>query len=141
MTTGIEIQDRNMSLLQKAGQLNFGLMLLISLIAGVGFTALYSAGGGNLDPWASKQILRFLFSFAVMIFVAMVNIQWWYKLSYIAFLVGLLLLAYVEVMGHIGMGAQRWINLGFMNLQPSELMKIAAVMALAKYFHTLSLDD
>ncbi len=141
MSRIIEIQDGNQNLFQKASQLNFGLIMLLTLIACVGFAALYSAGGGNLDPWASRQMARFAFSLFVMIFVAMINVQWWYKLSYLAFWAGLLLLIYVEVMGHVGMGAQRWINLGFMKLQPSELMKIAVVMALARYFHTSSLED
>ncbi len=137
----IEIQDRNMSLLRKAGQLNYGLLLLVTVIAAVGFTALYSAGGGSFEPWASRQMARFAFSFAIMICVALTSIQFWYKMSYPAFWAGLILLIYVEVMGHIGMGAQRWINIGFMNLQPSELMKLAVVMALAKYFHTSTLED
>lgn len=130
-----------MSLLQKAGQFNYGLVIILCLIAGVGFTALYSAGGGHLDPWASRQIIRFGFCLVVMTVIAMINLQFWYRLSYPAFWAGILLLIYVDVMGHVGMGAQRWIDLGIMKLQPSELMKIAVVMALARYFHRSSLED
>lgn len=141
MSGSIEIHDPKLSLVKKLGQLNYGLIILICIVATVGFTALYSAGGGNIDPWASRQMLRFAFSFIIMLVLALTDIKWWYKLSYPAFFIGMLLLAYVEVMGHVGMGAQRWIDLGFMKLQPSELMKIAVIMALARYFNNAPLAD
>ncbi|NCC21672.1 MAG: rod shape-determining protein RodA [Alphaproteobacteria bacterium] len=137
----ITIQDDRVTFWKKIQQMNYGLILLICLIAGVGFTALYSAAGGDVDPWASRQFMRFVFCLGVMFVVAMIGIHWWFRLSYLTYFGGLVLLVYVEIMGHIGMGAQRWINLGFMNVQPSELMKIAVVMALARYFHTATLDD
>ena len=85
--------------------------------------------------------MRFGLGLGVMFFVAMINIRWWYKLSWPIYFLGLTLLVIVEATGHVGMGAQRWIDLGIMKLQPSELMKIAVIMVLARYFHTSTPDD
>lgn len=126
---------------QKVGNINWGLVLLIVMISCIGFAALYSAAGGNFSPWASKQITRFAIGFVGMFIVAMIDIRWWYRLSWPLYTIGLILLVIVEVMGQVGMGAQRWINLGVFQLQPSEVMKIAVVMVLARYFHAATIDD
>lgn len=140
MAKAITIKS-DLGILDKLQGLNWGLVLLIMLTAGVGFLALYSAAGGSFSPWASKQIIRFCLGLAGMIVVAMIDIRWWYRMAWPAYFVCLFLLVIVEVMGHIGMGAQRWINLGFIQLQPSELMKIAVVLVLARYFHAATLED
>lgn len=129
------------SLLRRIAHINWGLVLLITAVACVGFTALYSAAGGSLDPWASRQMTRFAVGMGGMFIVALIDIRWWYRLTWPIYFLGLILLVVVEVMGHTGMGAQRWINLGFIQLQPSELMKIAVVMALARYFHAAAPED
>jgi len=129
------------SLAYKLTHLNWGLCLLLSILACIGFASLYSASGGHFSPWASKQILRFVIGFTGMLIIAMVNIHWWYKLVWPAYFIGLFLLLVVEIKGHIGMGAQRWIDLGVLKLQPSELMKIAVVMALARYFHKATPEE
>ena len=76
-----------------------------------------------------------------MLIIALIDIKWWFRLTWPLYFLGLFLLIVVEIIGHVGMGAQRWINLGFMQLQPSELMKIVVVMALARYFHAATIDD
>lgn len=129
------------SLLHKIHSISWGLIILITLLACIGFTALYSAAGGNFSPWAYKQMVRFVFGLGILIVVAIIDIRWWYRLTWPFYALSLFLLVIVEVMGHIGMGAQRWINLGFIQIQPSELMKIAVVMALARYFHAAGPDD
>lgn len=129
------------SLWHKLQVVNWALVALIVAVAGIGFLALYSAANGSMDPWASRQMMRFAVGFTGMFIIALINIRWWYKLSYPFYAIGILLLIAVEVMGHIGMGAQRWIDLGFIQLQPSELMKIALVMALARYFHAATVED
>lgn len=133
--------SNDISLLQKIQHMGWGLVILIVILASVGFMALYSAAGGNLDPWASKQMLRFGVGIIGMFIIALIDIKWWYRLSFPIFILGFVLLIIVELMGQIGMGAQRWINLGFIQLQPSEFMKIAVVMVLAKYFHAATRDD
>lgn len=129
------------SIFQRLKFINWGLVVLITLLASVGFLALYSAAGGNLDPWASKQIPRFAVFMGVMIAIALVDIRFWYRAAYPFYAVCLLLLIIVEISGHIGMGAQRWIRIGPLNVQPSELMKVAVVLALARYFHGAVPED
>jgi len=114
------------------------MVLFIVSIVSLGGAALYSAAGGEFYQWADKHFLRFSLLFIMMFVIAIIPLKYWYYTSYPLWAVGIVLLVVVEAMGHVGMGAQRWINLGFMNLQPSELMKIAVVMALAKYFHDLN---
>lgn len=140
MNRAIEIQG-GMSFRQKFLNINWGLVALVTLMACVGFAALYSAAGGSFSPWASRQMARFAVCFVGMIIVALIDIRYWHRLAYPCYALGFLLLIVVEIMGHIGMGAQRWIDLGFMKLQPSELMKIVVVMALARYFHAAAAED
>lgn len=129
------------SIFYKISHLNWGLITLISVLASIGFICLYAAAGGNLEPWASRQMVRFGIGFVGMIVIALIHVRWWYSLTWILYAIGLCLLIIVEIKGHIGMGAQRWINLGFMQVQPSELMKILVVMALARYFHKATMED
>lgn len=121
--------------------LNFGLITIITLAGFIGFLCLYSAGGGNVNPWAMPHVARFMLGFVMMIGVALVDIRWWYKMAWPIYIVGFLLLIIVEIMGHIGMGAQRWIDLGIIKVQPSELMKLAVVLILARYFHASEPDQ
>lgn len=133
--------DNDMNFFNKLSRLSWMFIALIVLTACIGFVALYSAAGGSFDPWASKQMLRFAVGVIGMIIIALIDIRWWYRLAYPLYILGLVLLVIVEVKGHIGMGAQRWINLGFIQLQPSEAMKIVVVLALAKYFHTATPEE
>jgi len=120
--------------------LNWPLIVLVTAVAGVGFLMLYSVAGGAMQPWAEPQMERFALGFVAMMIVAMVPIWFWRNMSALAYGVSLLLLLYVEFFGSIGMGAQRWIDLGFMRLQPSELTKITLVMFLAAYYDWLDLS-
>ncbi len=120
--------------LQKVKNLNWGLVILIVVVGGIGFLALFSAGGGHLDPYASKHIVRFSVGFVGMLITAFISIRYWRALAWPLYGLSLVMLLYVDIRGHIGMGAQRWINLGFIQLQPSELMKITMVLALAAYY-------
>jgi rod shape determining protein RodA len=129
------------TILLKLKRFHWGMLALIFIVTSVGLLSLYSAAGGSVSPWASRQFMRFVFAIFVMIFIALVDIKWWFRLSYLAFAGGLGLLLIVEIMGHVGMGAQRWINLGFMKLQPSELMKIAVIMALARFYAVRSPEE
>ncbi len=131
----------NMSAFEKLRHFNWGLLLAIGATASIGFAMLYSAGNGNADPWMSRQALRFAGGVAAMIVVALVDFRFWLRQAYPLYGLAFLLLIYVEIAGHVGMGAQRWINIGFLQLQPSELMKISLVLALARYFHGLSYED
>ncbi|MCC7273954.1 MAG: rod shape-determining protein RodA [Alphaproteobacteria bacterium] len=128
-------------LLDRIWQINWGLVLLLGMIAGVGFAMLYSAAGGSFQPWSEKQMIRFAIGVACLVLVALVDLRVWLRLAYLIYLVAFALLVAVEIRGEIGMGAQRWIDFGFIQIQPSEIMKIALVLALARYFNGLDLDE
>ena len=133
--------DNNIPLTQKLSHMGWGLVILIGILASIGFISLYSAANGNIDPWASKQFVRFCVGMVGLIIIALIDVKWWFRLAYPIYIVGFISLVFVEIMGHTGMGAQRWINLGFIQIQPSEFMKIAVVLALAKYFQSASEGD
>lgn len=115
--------------------INWGLVLLVVAIAAIGVAMLYSSAGGKWDPWAGRQLVRFVIGLGVMVVVAMIDVAFYARYAYFIYGVTLVGLVGVEVMGSIGMGAQRWIDLGFFQIQPSEIMKLALVLALARYFH------
>jgi len=120
--------------------INWGLVLLLVAAAAMGFLMLYSVAGGQWDPWASAQIKRFGLGLGLMFVVAMIPIWFWRNVSVVAYIGSLALLIVVAYFGSVGMGAQRWIDLGFMRLQPSELCKITLVMVLAAYYDWLPAD-
>ena len=107
----------------------------------IGYAMLYSAAGGSHGPWAWRHGVRLAVGFPLMVAVAMVDPRHWFRLSYLAYGAVLALLIGVDILGEISKGAQRWLDLGVVQLQPSELMKVALVMALARYFHAAYLDD
>jgi rod shape determining protein RodA len=117
--------------------MNWGLVLLLVAAAVIGFLMLYSIAGGQWDPWASAQIKRFGLGLALMFVVAMTPIWFWRNVSVVAYIGSLILLIVVAYFGSVGMGAQRWIDLGFMRLQPSEVCKVTLVMVLAAYYDWL----
>ncbi|MGB0671410.1 MAG: rod shape-determining protein RodA [Rhodospirillales bacterium] len=137
----LELTRSNMTLGQKIWQIHWFFVLLILATAGVGLVMLYSAANGSWEPWANRQAARFGVGLALMLGCALVDIRFWLKYAYVFYALSLLLLGAVEFGGYVGMGAQRWINLGFFNLQPSEVAKITLVLALARYFHGASLED
>lgn len=126
--------------LRKILYLNWPLTILLIAVASVGFLMLYSVAGGSFAPWAEPQMKRFALGLFLMLIVAMVPIWFWRNMAVVSYGIALLLLILVEVLGSVGMGAQRWIDLGFMRLQPSELMKITSVMLLAAYYDWLPLN-
>ncbi|TWT14113.1 rod shape-determining protein RodA [Reyranella sp. CPCC 100927] len=130
-----------LTLAGKIRRLDWRLVLVLIGVAGVGTAALYSAGGMKPDPWAAKHVMRFSIGAGVMLLVALVDLRVWMRLAYPAYILSVLLLVAVDVIGKGAMGAQRWLDLGPVQIQPSELMKIAAILALARYFHGLSREQ
>ncbi len=100
-----------------------------------------SAGGGDFHPLASQQIVRFALAFVLMLVVALVPMRLLLDYAYVIYFLGVLVLVAVDIIGHIGMGAQRWLRVGGVNLQPSEFMKLALILALARYFHNMHSED
>lgn len=121
----------------KLYEINWAFVLLVILIGGIGIGMLYSVAGGDWSPWAIRHAGRFGIGLSIMIVAALFPPRFWMGLAYPAYLGALILLVGVEVMGVTVMGAQRWIELGPLRMQPSEVMKIALVLALARYYHDL----
>ncbi len=119
--------------------MNWPLVLLLTAIASVGFLMLYSVAGGNLNTWAEPQMKRFALGLFLMFSIALIPIWFLRNIAGVAYAACVLLLLGVEFFGDVRQGAQRWIDLGFMRLQPSELMKITLVMFLAAYYDWLDI--
>lgn len=120
--------------LRKVLYVNWALVILLIAVASVGFLMLYSVAGGDLSRWAEPQMKRFAVGLGLMFVIAFVPIWFWRNMAAVAYGLSLLLLVAVEFAGDVGMGAQRWLDLGFLRLQPSELSKITLVMILAAYY-------
>jgi rod shape determining protein RodA len=133
---------RTLSVSDKLLDVNWGLVLLITIIACAGFAMLYSVAGGSFHPWALPQMIRFIIGLALLITIAMVDIRVWMGLAYPLYGAALLLLLATTIMGKVGgLGAQRWLELGPLQIQPSELMKISLVLALSRYLHGQQVED
>lgn len=112
-------------------------IFILTALVGFGATILYSAAGGNLEPWAGKHFIRFVILLAVAIVMSRMSLDFWKSVTFPLYLLLLVLLVVVELIGFAGGGSQRWINLGIITLQPSELMKPAMVLAAAWFFDRL----
>jgi rod shape determining protein RodA len=133
--------DGDLRFSEKIVQIPWSLVCLVVIVACIGFAMLYSAANGSFQPWAAKQMVRFAVGLVAMLLIAIIDIRIWMRLAYPLYGMTLLLLLGVDFFGNVGKGAQRWIDLGFVQLQPSEIMKVALTMALARYFHGATLED
>ncbi|MET0271792.1 MAG: rod shape-determining protein RodA [Phenylobacterium sp.] len=113
----------------------------LCLIAGAGAVMLFSIAGSSWDPWAAKHLMRFGMCLILMIALAMIDLRVWFALSYPVYILGILLLIAVEVVGDVRLGAQRWLSIGPFSFQPSEVVKLGIVMALARFYHGISADS
>ncbi len=123
--------------LSKVLYLNWALIVVVTAVAAIGWLMLYSIAGGDMGQWAEPQMKRYALGLGLMFAVAFTPIWFWRNMSGLAYMVAMVLLLLVEFFGTVGMGAQRWIDLGFMRLQPSELMKVTLIMLLASYYDWL----
>ena len=135
MAKQTRISNANMmGLSEKLGRFSWGLFVPMCMVLAISIVVLYSAGGGNWRPFALSQLMKIILGFGVFFFAAFTNIKTWVKSAYLIYAIALIMIILVTFVGHTGMGAQRWLNLGFIHIQPSELIKIALVLALARYF-------
>jgi rod shape determining protein RodA len=125
--------------LAKLFHIHWALVLVVTAVAAIGWLMLYSIAGGRIEVWAEPQMQRYAMGLVLMFAVGFTPIWFWRSMSGLAYALSMMLLLIVEFFGAVGMGAQRWIDLGFIRLQPSELMKVTLVMALATYYDWL--DD
>ncbi|OYX35478.1 MAG: rod shape-determining protein RodA [Caulobacterales bacterium 32-69-10] len=122
-------------------EIDWRLGILLCAIAGVGALMLYSIAGSSWEPWADRHLIRFGLCFIVMLVLALVDLRVWFLSAYPVYVMGLLLLVAVELVGHNALGATRWLKLGPFQIQPSEIMKIGVVLALARFYHGVSAKD
>ena len=140
-SSSARLRRGDMSPVEKIWQMSWSLLFIVGCIFAFGFAMLYSAAGGNLEPWAGPQLARFIFGIGVVTIVAVTDVRIIMRFSYLFYFVVLLMLIAVDILGFVGKGAQRWIDLGFISLQPSELMKPAIILALARYFQGVTQDE
>ncbi|MDC0194699.1 rod shape-determining protein RodA [Alphaproteobacteria bacterium] len=127
--------------LNRIFDLNFLLIFLIMLLTIIGVVGLYSAAEGNFYPWAIRHLIRFCVFFIIMIALALIDIKIIFKFSYYIFFICLALLISVEIIGSFGKGAERWIRIFGVSIQPSEIIKVGLIIALAKYYHNIKHDN
>jgi rod shape determining protein RodA len=125
----------------KFGEIDWVLCLVLALIATAGGVMLFSIAGSSWKPWALDHMTRFGIFFVMMIVLSLIDLRVWFHMAYPIYALALLLLAAVAVVGEVRLGARRWLDLGFMSLQPSEMMKVAIVLALARFYHSVSGKD
>ena len=133
--------EPNLKILGKLWQVNWIYVGLICLLAATGYVALYSAAGGSTQPFARPQLLRFGIGFIMMIGVAMLPLKALVRMAWPLYGFSILLLLAVLHMGHVGKGAERWIVIGGIAVQPSELAKIALVLLLSSWFYKISWEQ
>ena len=125
----------------KFGDIDWMLSVMLCLIAGAGGLMLYSIDGSKWTPWAADHLIRFGIFFVMMIVLALVDLRAWFFLAYPIYAFGLLMLLGVEVAGDVSLGAKRWLAVGMLKFQPSEIMKIGLVLGLARFYHATSAED
>ncbi|MEQ1612334.1 MAG: FtsW/RodA/SpoVE family cell cycle protein, partial [Hyphomicrobiaceae bacterium] len=118
-------------------RVHWPVMALLCLLAGIGLVALYSVAGGAFTPWADKHALRFVLTIGMVLVVALTPLRWWLNLAVPAYVIALLLLALVPLIGVEALGARRWLSIAGTSFQPAELMKVALVLMLARYYQWL----
>jgi rod shape determining protein RodA len=132
------IFPRSNSFINKLTALPYFMLAVLFVISLMGFLVMYAAGQGSFSPWLSKQLIHFIVCIPLMLIVATTDIRFIFRWSYVFYAISLIMLVLVGLKGHTAMGATRWINLGIVKLQPSEIMKINLVLALARYFHNMN---
>jgi rod shape determining protein RodA len=125
----------------KLSEVDWLFALALCLIAGTGALMMFSIAGSAWEPWAANHLTRFGICLVVMVALAMIDLRVWFALAYPIYFVGLLLLVAVEAVGDVRMGAQRWLAVGGFSFQPSEIMKLGIVLALARFYHGMSADS
>ena len=133
--------SEQLTFIQKTKRLDIWLILCILLLGCVGTVAMYSSDGGEFSYYTKNHIIRFTVFFLMMLVFSFIRIKFWHSLGYFFYFVVVLLLIYAFLYGITASGSQRWINLYFVNLQPSELMKIAIIVCFAKYYHRMQINN
>jgi len=133
--------NNNFSFFQKFKNLDYILLVCIFLLGFISFATMYSTDGGQILFHTKSHFLKFIVFSLLMIVISLFNIRIWFSLGYIIYIIIVGMLVWTAIFGITASGSQRWINLYFINIQPSELMKIFIILCLAKYFHRIKLEN
>ena len=131
----------SLSLRDKIVSIDYVLVFSILILGIISMFAMYSTDGGELKYHTESHIIRFAIFFVMFFILSFIQIRFWHSMSYIIYFSFLILLICVKYFGLTSSGSQRWLNFYFMNLQPSELMKVGLILFLAKYYHRVSIEN
>ena len=132
--------SEQLTFFQKVRRIDIWLIISILILGIVGVVSMYSSEGGEFLYHTKNHIIRFVVFFSMMLIFSFIRIKFWYSLGYIFYFIVVLLLIYASFYGITASGSQRWIDLYFVNLQPSELMKVAVIICFAKYYHRMQIN-
>ena len=135
------IYSNQLTFFQKVRSFDIWLILSVLALGIIGTIAMYSSDGGQFSYHTKSHIIRFVIFFSLMFILSFVRIKFWHDLGYFFYFIVVLLLIYASFYGITASGSQRWVSLYFINLQPSELMKIAVIVCFAKYYHRMQLNS
>ncbi len=133
--------NSEISFFQKIKELDYILLISIILLSSISLIVMYSTDGGEILYHTKSHFIKLVVFFLMMLFVAFINIKFWHIAAYLIYSIIILLLIWVSFFGISVSGSQRWLDLYFIALQPSELMKIAIILCLAKYYHRLKTEE
>ena len=132
--------NSDLNFFQKLKNLDYVLLVCIILLSITSILVMYSTDGGEFLYHTKSHSTKLLVFFIMMLMISFFNIKFWHHLSYFFYFITTLLLIYVSIFGIKVSGSQRWIDLYYIVLQPSELMKIAVILCLAKYYHRVNVE-
>ncbi len=141
MILSTSLNSTSYSFIDKLKAVDYFLIIIVSIIGSLSVFSIYSTESGNFSFYTKNHLIRFLVFFSMFLILSFVRISAWYRQAYFFYILGILLLIFVMFFGISASGSKRWINLFIMNLQPSELMKIAVIVSFARYYHRIQGSD
>ena len=141
MILSTSLNSNSYSFIDKLKAVDYFLIIIVAIIGSMSVFAIYSTESGNFSFYTKNHLTRFLVFFSMFLVLSFVRVSVWYRQAYIFYILGILLLLLVIFFGISASGSKRWINFFIMNLQPSELMKIAIIVCFARYYHRIQSSD
>ena len=141
MILSTSLNSTSYSFIDKLKAVDYFLIIIVAIIGSISVFSIYSTESGNFSFYTKNHLTRFLVFFFMFLVLSFVRVSFWYRQAYIFYILGTLLLLLVIFFGISASGSKRWINFFIMNLQPSELMKIAIIVCFARYYHRIQSSD
>ena len=141
MILSTSLNSNSYSFIDKLRAVDYFLIIIVAIIGSLSVFSIYSTESGNFSFYTKNHLIRFLVFFSMFLILSFIRVSAWYRQAYIFYILGILLLLFVMFFGISASGSKRWINLFIMNLQPSELMKIAVIVCFARYYHHIQSSD